>query len=271
MRYSSFFASLGFAFLYIPIGLLILYSFNESQIVTVWSRFSFKWYQVIWRDKEFIDALLTSLKISSLSASFAVIIGSFMGITLNRSKFFSKNFYAFLTPAPLIIPEIILGFSFLILFGLLSKITGWPSKMGQTTIIISHITLCMSYVSVIVHMRLAELDMSIIEAAMDLGATPSKVFFFITCPMIAPTLITGWLLSFTLSFDDLIISSFTTGPGTTTLPMLIYSRMKLGVNPEINVLGSILIFLVIIFAIIIYYFKKEKKIYHNSKSLLEKK
>ena len=263
-KLSYFLMLLGFVFLYMPMLVIIIFSFNASKLVTLWSGFSIKWYKEIWLDDALIRAITASLEISLLSASFGVILGCFAGIAIARTKFFSKTIFSFLLPTTLVMPEIITGFSFLILFGILNQYIGWPNGLGKATIIIAHITLCMSYVSLLIQIRLSELHPSIEEAALDLGATPFQVFLKITCPMIMPTIISGWLLSFTLSFDDLIISSFTTGPGTTTLPMLIYSRIKLGVNPEINVLGTILICLIIIIALIIYIFRKKNKLLANT-------
>jgi len=221
-RWSYLFMIIGYSFLYIPMGVLILYSFNDSKLVTVWGGFSLKWYREIWHDTEFMLGFYTSLKIALISATLSVVMGCMAGIALARLKFFSKSLYTFFLPAPLVVPEIITGFSLLILFGIMGKFIGWPSSLGKATIIAAHVTLCMAYVALLVRMRLSEVDVNIEEAAMDLGASSAQIFWKITCPIIMPTIVSGWLLSFTLSFDDLILASFTTGPGTTTLPMIIY-------------------------------------------------
>jgi putrescine transport system permease protein len=233
---------LGFAFLYIPVALLIIYSFNASRLVTVWGGFSTKWYGELLRNEQILSAAWLSLKVAALSASLAVALGTLAGLVLARfGPFKGRTLLSGLTTAPLVMPEVITGLSLLLLFVTMEQIIGWPAGRGMTTIVISHITLTMAYVTVIVQSRLAQMDDSLEEAAMDLGARPLKVFFLITLPIIAPALMSGWLLAFTLSLDDLVITSFVAGPGSSTLPMVIFSKVRLGVSPDINALATILV------------------------------
>jgi putrescine transport system permease protein len=239
-RWSALF--LGFAFLYIPVALLIIYSFNASRLVTVWGGFSTKWYGELLRNEQILNAAWLSLKVAALSASLAVALGTLAGLVLARfGPFKGRTLLSGLTTAPLVMPEVITGLSLLLLFVTMEQIIGWPAGRGMTTIVISHITLTMAYVTVIVQSRLAQMDDSLEEAAMDLGARPFKVFFLITLPIIAPALMSGWLLAFTLSLDDLVITSFVAGPGSSTLPMVIFSKVRLGVSPDINALATILV------------------------------
>jgi putrescine transport system permease protein len=233
---------LGFAFLYIPVALLIIYSFNASRLVTVWGGFSTKWYGELLRNEQILSAAWLSLKVAALSASLAVALGTLAGLVLARfGPFKGRTLLSGLTTAPLVMPEVITGLSLLLLFVTMEQLIGWPAGRGMTTIVISHITLTMAYVTVIVQSRLAQMDDSLEEAAMDLGARPFKVFFLITLPIIAPALMSGWLLAFTLSLDDLVITSFVAGPGSSTLPMVIFSKVRLGVSPDINALATILV------------------------------
>jgi putrescine transport system permease protein len=235
----------GFAFLYIPIVVLIIFSFNESQLVTVWTGFSTKWYTSLFDNTEILEAAWLSLKIAATSASFAVAIGTLAAIALTRFKRFrGRRLFSSLITAPLIMPEVITGLSLLLLFIALEKYIGWPTVRGFNTVTIAHITLSLAYVTIIVRTRLSSFDMMLEEAALDLGARPAKVFLQITLPLIMPALLSGWLLAFTLSLDDLIIASFVSGPAATTLPMVIYSSIRLGVTPEINALATIIILLV---------------------------
>jgi putrescine transport system permease protein len=244
-RWSALF--LGFAFLYIPVALLIIYSFNSSRLVTVWGGFSTKWYGELLRNEQILNAAWLSLKVAALSASLAVALGTLAGLVLARfGPFKGRTLLSGLTTAPLVMPEVITGLSLLLLFVTMEQIIGWPAGRGMTTIVISHITLTMAYVTVIVQSRLAQMDDSLEEAAMDLGARPHKVFFLITLPIIAPALMSGWLLAFTLSLDDLVITSFVAGPGSSTLPMVIFSKVRLGVSPDINALATILVTIVAI-------------------------
>lgn len=235
----------GYAFLYIPIAILIVYSFNESKLVTVWSGFSTIWYQELLNDKALLSAAWVSLRIAIFSATAAVGLGTAVGLILTRlGKFKGKTLFSALMSIPLVMPEVITGLSLLLLFVASQEMIGFPEGRGMLTLWIAHVTFTTSYVAIIVSSRLREMDESLEQAAMDLGATPMKVFFIITLPIIAPALISGWLLAFTLSIDDLVISSFVAGPSSTTLPMQIYSSVRLGVNPKINALASVMIAIV---------------------------
>ncbi|KAF1062035.1 ABC transporter permease subunit [Burkholderia gladioli] len=234
--------ALGFGFLYIPILSLIVYSFNESQLVTVWSGFSTRWYSALLSDDELIAAAWLSLKIGVLTACASVVIGTWAGYVLARmGRFRGHALYSGMINAPLVIPEVIQGISLLLLFIELAKWIGWPAQRGMFTIWLGHVMLCLSYVAIIVQSRVRELDPSLEEAALDLGATPLKVFFTITLPLISQALVSGWLLSFTLSIDDLVLSAFLSGPGSTTLPLVVFSRVRLGLNPEMNALATLFI------------------------------
>lgn len=236
---------LGFGFLYAPILILIIYSFNESRLVTVWSGFSVKWYFELFHDKQMMDGVMLSLSIGVMSASMAVVIGTLAAFVLTRlGKFTGETGFAFLITAPMVMPEVITGLALLLLFVSLSDMFGWPTQRGAMTIWIAHVTFTAAYVTVIVRSRLRELDLSIEEAAQDLGATPFKVFFLITLPSIAPAIAAGWLLGFTLSVDDLVITSFVSGPNATTLPMVVFSSIRMGVSPKINALATLIILVV---------------------------
>ncbi|WDR04564.1 ABC transporter permease subunit [Devosia rhodophyticola] len=235
-------AILGFAFLYAPIISLVIFSFNENRLVTVWSGFSVKWYGELLADPQILGAAGLSLQIAFASASLALVLGTLMAIALVRfRRFRGRTMLAGMISAPLVMPDVITGLSLLLLFVAMESLIGWPAGRGTMTIIIAHTTFCMAYVFVVVQSRLVDMDISLEEAAMDLGATPFRVFVDITLPIIAPALISGWLLGFTLSLDDLVISSFVSGPGSSTLPMVIFSKIKLGVSPDVNALASIII------------------------------
>ena len=241
----------GFAFLYVPILSLIVYSFNKSRLVTVWGGFSTQWYGRLFENQQILNAAWLSLKIAAINATGAVILGTLAGLALARfGKFSGKTLFSGMTTAPLVMPEVITGLSLLMLFVAMEQIFGWPQGRGVTTITIAHMTLTMAYVTVIVQSRLSTLDDSLEEAAMDLGARPAKIFFVITLPIIAPALISGWLLAFTISLDDLVIASFVSGPGSSTLPMVIFSKVRLGVSPDINALATIMVLLVTIGVVI---------------------
>jgi len=241
----------GFAFLYIPILSLIVYSFNKSRLVTVWGGFSTEWYGKLFQNTQILNAAWLSLKIAAINATGAVILGTLAGLALARfGKFRGRTLFSGMTTAPLVMPEVITGLSLLLLFVAMEQVFGWPSGRGVTTITIAHMTLTMAYVTVIVQSRLSTLDDSLEEAAMDLGARPAKIFFLITLPIIAPALISGWLLAFTISLDDLVIASFVSGPGSSTLPMVIFSKVRLGVSPDINALATIMVLLVTIGVVI---------------------
>ena len=237
--------SFGFAFLYVPILSLIVYSFNASKLVTVWAGFSTKWYGALLQNEQILQAAWLSVRIAFVNASFAVCLGTLAGFVLARFGRFRGRFaLTGMVTAPLVMPEVITGLSLLLLFVALQDIIGWPSGRGVTTITIAHITFSMAYVAVVIQSRLSSMDESVEEAALDLGARPAKVFFVITLPIIAPALVSGWLLAFTLSLDDLVIASFVSGPGSSTLPMVIFSKVRLGVSPEINALATIIVLIV---------------------------
>ncbi len=232
----------GYAFLYVPIILLIVFSFNESRLVTVWAGFSTQWYRELATNTQVLSAAWLSLRIAAVQASIAVVLGTLAGYAMVRFRGFKgRILFAGMLTAPLVMPEVITGLSQLLLFISLEQWIGWPSGRGVTTITIAHITFSMAYIAVVVQSRLIGFDRSIEEAAMDLGARPMKTFAVITLPIIAPALVAGWLLAFTLSLDDLVIASFVTGPGATTLPMYIFSSVRLGVSPEINALATIIV------------------------------
>lgn len=234
--------ALGFAFLYLPILLLVIYSFNASKLVTVWGGFSTHWYGELLHDEKVLDAAFLSLKVAVVTATGATILGTLASVLLVRfRRFAGSTLFAGMVAAPLVMPEIITGLAMLLLFVSMEQSIGWPAGRSMTTIVIAHITFCLSFVTVVVRSRLAQMDLSLEEAAMDLGARPLKVFLVITLPLLAPALLAGWLLAFTLSVDDLVISSFVTGPGATTLPIVIFSKVRLGISPEINALASIFV------------------------------
>ena len=235
-------ATLGFIFLYAPIISLVVFSFNSSKLVTVWGGFSTRWYGELFANEQVLGAGLLSLQIAASSATLALVLGTLCAVALTRfRRFRGKTLLGAMVSAPLVMPDVITGLSLLLLFVGLQELIGWPAGRGTLTIIIAHATFCMAYVTVVVQSRLSDLDISLEEAAQDLGATPARVFFDITLPIIAPALISGWLLSFTLSLDDLVIASFVAGPDSNTLPMVIFSKMKLGVSPDINALASVII------------------------------
>jgi putrescine transport system permease protein len=235
-------ATLGFAFLYLPMISLVVFSFNANKLVTVWGGFSTKWYGELFRDPQILGAAWISLKIAFLSATLATILGTLCGFVLERyGRFRGKSLLTGLSTAPLVMPEVITGLSLLLLFVSMENLIGWPAGRGLTTVIIAHVTFTMAFVTVVVQSRLSDMDDSLEEAARDLGARPVRVFFDITIPVIAPALVSGWLLAFTLSLDDLVIASFVNGPGTSTLPMVIFSKVRLGVSPDINALATLII------------------------------
>jgi putrescine transport system permease protein len=238
----------GLAFLYIPILSMIVFSFNNSRLVTVWDAANsptLVWYRKLFANGQILDAALLSLQIAAVTATCAVILGTLAGLALVRfGPFRGRAMLATMTTAPLVMPEVITGLSLLLLFVALEQLTGWPAGRGIATITIAHITFAMAYVTVVVQSRLAGFDDSLEEAALDLGAKPAKVFFRITLPLIAPALVSGWLLAFTLSWDDVVISQFVSGPNSTTLPMVIFSKARLGVSPDINALATIMVLIV---------------------------
>ena len=228
--------TLGFAFLYIPIVILVIYSFNASRLVTVWGGFSTQWYAALLHNEQLLDAAWITARVAFLSATVATVLGTMAAIALVRhGRFKGRMLFSGLVYAPLVMPEVITGLSLLLLF------VAMGVARGFWTVTIAHVTFAMCYVAIVVQSRLLSFDRSLEEAAQDLGATPAKTFFVITLPIIAPAVVSGWMLAFTLSLDDLVIASFTTGPGATTLPMRIYSSVRLGVTPEINAICTILI------------------------------
>jgi len=235
----------GFVFLYGPILLMMAYSFNASRLATVWGGFSTKWYGELFANKMVIDAALLSLQIAAVSATIATVLGTMAGIALARfGRFRGRLLFSGMVTAPLVMPEVITGLSLLLLFVALEGTFGWPAGRGMMTITIAHVTFSMAYVAVVIQSRLAQVDVSLEEAAMDLGSRPAQVLVDITLPLLAPAMVSGWLLAFTLSLDDLVIATFTSGPGATTLPMLIFSKVRLGLTPDINALATIIIVVV---------------------------
>ena len=233
---------IGFVFLYAPMLSLIVYSFNESRLVTVWSGFSVKWYAELFRDQQMMDAAWISLQVAFWTACASVVLGTMAAMAMTRMRDFpGKTLFGGLITAPLVMPEVIIGLSILLLFVAIGPVTGIGEQRGATTIWIAHVTFCMAFVTIVISSRLSELDRSLEEAAMDLGANRVKVFFVITLPIILPAILAGWLLAFTLSLDDLVIASFVSGPSSTTLPIKIFSSVRLGVSPKVNALATLLI------------------------------
>lgn len=244
----SFAASLlafGYAFLYAPIAWLVLYSFNDSKLVTVWGGFSTRWYFELLENETLLSAADLSVRIAAINATIALCLGTLAALALERAgRFRGRSLFVALLGTPLVMPEVILGLALLLLFVTLQQWTGWPAERGATTVTLAHVTFSLAYVAIVVRARLDRLDLSVEEAALDLGAGPWTVLLTVTLPMLAPALVSGWLLAFTLSLDDLVVASFTSGPGATTLPMVVYSSARLGVNPQVNALATILIGLV---------------------------
>ena len=252
---------LGLLFLYFPILVLIFYSFNENKRVMVWKGFSFKWYNKLFQNEQIIEAFIISIKIAAISATFATILGVMIGYSLVRiSKIPFKSLYIFLSSTPLVLPELILGLSMLLFFISLNNVIGFPSSRGQLTIFISHVTFCIAFVAIIIQARLTDFNKNIEEAAMDLGYNYTKVLYKVTLPIILPSIIAGWLLAFTISLDDLVVASFTTGPGANTLPIVVFSKVRLGLSPEVNALSAILMLALLIIGIIYFYFNKNLNI-----------
>jgi putrescine transport system permease protein len=236
---------LGYTFLYLPIALLIIFSFNNSVLPGVWTGFSFQWYLALFKNDDLIRAVFTSFEIAAFAATGSVILGTLAAVSMVRfGPFKGRTLFGGLISAPLVMPEVMTGLALLLMFVSFERLIGWPSERGIMTVTLAHITLGLAYVYLIVHSRLQDFDRSVEEAALDLGARPFNVFTRITLPLIAPSLIAGWLLAFALSLDDVVIASFLSGPGATTLPMLIFSSVRLGVTPEINALATIIVALV---------------------------
>ncbi|KAF1687470.1 putrescine ABC transporter permease PotI [Pseudoxanthomonas broegbernensis] len=263
--------ALGFAFLYLPIVLLVVYSFNSSRLATVWAGFSTKWYGELLRDRQMLDAAWVSLRIAFWTASAATVVGTLGAMVMTRFRRFpGKTVFGALVTAPLVMPEVIIGLSILLMLVSAGAVLGIPSK-GMVAIWIAHVTLTVSFVTVVVSSRLQEMDRSLEEAAMDLGANRLKVFFLITLPIIAPALLSGWLLAFTLSLDDVVIASFVAGPDSTTLPIKIFSSVRLGVSPKINALAALLIMAVSLAAVVGWWlmYRKDKRRRHDMQLALQ--
>jgi putrescine transport system permease protein len=244
-RFLTVMITLGLAFFYIPMILLVVYSFNYSKLVPVWGGWSTRWYEVLFASEEVWNAVSLSLKIALVNATFATIFGLLAALSMVRfGQFRGRTLFGGMLMAPLVMPEVITGLSLLVLFITLRQVFGWPENRGFATITIAHITFSMAYVAVTIQARLTGMGQSLEEAASDLGAKPFKVLTAITIPRLMPALVSGWLLAFTLSLDDLVIASFVTGPGATTLPILIFSRIRLGLRPDINALATIIILVV---------------------------
>jgi putrescine transport system permease protein len=240
--------ALGLVFLYVPIVSMIVFSFNNSRLVTVWDAArspTLKWYGVLLHNEQILSAAWLSIRIALTAASVAVVLGTLAGVALTRfGAWRGRMLLAGMVTAPIVMPEVITGLSLLLLFVALGQLIGWPKGVGAVTIALAHITFCMAYVTVVVQSRLAGFDESLEEAAMDLGARPLKVFLRVTLPLILPAIASGWLLAFTLSWDDLVITQFVAGPGSSTLPMVVFSKVRFGVTPDVNALATILVLLV---------------------------
>ncbi|NVZ51664.1 ABC transporter permease subunit [Pseudomonas sp. B6002] len=257
VSFSSFMLVAGLLFIYLPMLILVIYSFNESKLVTVWGGWSVKWYVGLLDNTQLMGSVARSLEIACYTAVAAVALGTLAAFVLTRiSHFKGRTLFGGLVTAPLVMPEVITGLSLLLLFVAMAQMIGWPQERGIVTIWIAHTTFCAAYVAVVVSARLRELDLSIEEAAMDLGARPWKVFFLITIPMIAPSLAAGGMMSFALSLDDLVLASFVSGPGSTTLPMEVFSAVRLGVKPEINAVASLILLAVSLVTFLVWFFSR---------------
>lgn len=233
---------LGYLFLYGPMAVLVTYSFNANKLMTLWGGFSPRWYPVLLADDDVLRAAKNSFIIAAVSATFATVLGTMAGYVLARyRKFRGRVPFSGMVTAPLVMPEVITGLSMLLLFKEMGYWFGWPKSMGFSTVILAHITFSMSYVTVVMQSRFSTFDMSLEEAALDLGAKPLKTFLVITLPIVAPAVVSGWLLAFTISLDDLVITIYNNGPGSGTLPQLIFSKVRRGVDPTINALATLII------------------------------
>ncbi|NWD74540.1 ABC transporter permease subunit [Pseudomonas gingeri] len=256
--FSSLMLVVGLLFIYLPMLILVIYSFNASKLVTVWGGWSVKWYVGLLDNTQLMGSVARSLEIACYTSVAAVALGTLAAFVLTRvTRFKGRTLFGGLVTAPLVMPEVITGLSLLLLFVAMAQMIGWPQERGIVTIWIAHTTFCAAYVAVVVSARLRELDLSIEEAAMDLGAKPWKVFFLITIPMIAPSLAAGGMMSFALSLDDLVLASFVSGPGSTTLPMEVFSAVRLGVKPEINAVASLILLAVSIVTFLVWYFSRQ--------------
>jgi putrescine transport system permease protein len=254
-KFSNFMLVGGLLFIYLPMLILVIYSFNASKLVTVWGGWSLKWYFGLMDNTQLMGSVGRSMEIAFYTAISSVILGTLAAFVLTRiPRFKGRTLFAGMVTAPLVMPEVITGLSLLLLFVALAQMIGWPAERGIMTIWIAHTSFCASYVAVVVSARLRELDISIEEAAMDLGAKPWKVFMLITIPMIGPSLAAGGMMSFALSLDDLVLASFVSGPGSTTLPMEVFSAVRLGVKPEINAVASLILLSVSLFTFFAWFF-----------------
>lgn len=266
-RFSSFMLVAGLLFIYLPMLILVIYSFNASKLVTVWGGWSLKWYVGLLDNTQLMGSVMRSLEIALYTAIAAVALGTLAAFVVTRiSRFKGRTLFGGLVTAPLVMPEVITGLSLLLLFVAMAQMIGWPQERGLVTIWIAHTTFCSAYVAVVVSSRLRELDLSIEEAAMDLGAKPWKVFFLITIPMIAPSLAAGAMMSFALSLDDLVLASFVSGPGSTTLPMEVFSAVRLGVKPEINAVASLILLAVSLVTFMVWFFSRRAE-EHRKKAI----
>jgi putrescine transport system permease protein len=255
--FSTLMLVLGLLFIYLPMLILVIYSFNASKLVTVWGGWSLKWYLGLLDNTQLMGSVARSLEIACYTAVAAVALGTLAAFVLTRvTRFKGRTLFGGLVTAPLVMPEVITGLSLLLLFVAMAQMIGWPMERGIVTIWIAHTTFCAAYVAVVVSARLRELDLSIEEAAMDLGARPLKVFFLITIPMIAPSLAAGGMMAFALSLDDLVLASFVSGPGSTTLPMEVFSAVRLGVKPEINAVASLILLAVSLVTFLVWFFSR---------------
>lgn len=261
LSFANLMLVIGLIFLYVPMLILVICSFNESRLVTVWAGFSGKWYLELFRDDQLMTAVWNSLQIAFWASSMAVVLGTMSAYIMIRFvRFRGKTLFSGLIMGLLVMPDVIIGLSLLLLFVFMAQNIGWPQDRGMLTIWIAHVTLCTAYVAIVVSSRLRDVDTSIEEASMDLGATPLKTFFLITVPTIIPALIAGWLLSFTLSLDDLVIASFVSGPGSTTLPMVVFSSVRQGVTPKINALATLVILIVSLAAFIAWWLARRTEL-----------
>jgi len=234
--------ALGLLFFYIPIVLLVIYSFNNSPLVNLWGGFSTRWYSVLAHDHDLISAALLSLEIAISASSIALVLGTMAAVALKRQGyFFGRYFFYGMTITPIVLPDVVMGLSLMIMFMGFNTLIGFPQNYGFGTILVGHVTFCTAYVTIVLQARLNSIDRSIEEAALDLGSRPTKTFFMITLPQISSSLVAAWLLSFTLSIDNLVVTSFVSGPANTTLPMYIYATIRNGVTPEVNALATIMI------------------------------
>jgi len=265
--FSKLMLVLGLLFIYLPMLILVIYSFNASKLVTVWGGWSVKWYVGLLDNTQLMGSVMRSLEIALYTAVAAVALGTLAAFVLTRvTRFKGRTLFGGLVTAPLVMPEVITGLSLLLLFVAMAQMIGWPQERGIVTIWIAHTTFCAAYVAVVVSARLRELDLSIEEAAMDLGARPWKVFFLITIPMIAPSLAAGGMMSFALSLDDLVLASFVSGPGSTTLPMEVFSAVRLGVKPEINAVASLILLAVSLVTFLVWFFSRRAE-EHRKKAI----